>query len=150
MHNELHNVTLHLREYHSIMSYCASHVTKNMTIGRHIIMSSPQKIWLTPQKTWLQAVKKLAVTFHVACHVGKKYDTYKSYYTSAENMTTWSHMPRRIGIFSVRAGQKWAQTPRLVKVCPMCSGNHRIYHFIRPHNRIYSYDSCPKRLVGND
>ena len=59
-------------KYHSIMSYCAIHVTKNMTIGGHICMSSQQKIRLTPTKTWLQAVKKLAITFYVACHCETK------------------------------------------------------------------------------
>ena len=36
----------------------------------------------------------------------QNYDTSKSYYTSTKNMTTWSHMPRRIGIFFARAGQR--------------------------------------------
>ena len=85
---KLYNVTLHLRWYHSIMSYCAIHDTKNMTIGSHIIMSSPQKMRPTPPKIWLQAVKKLAVTFHVACHVGK-------IMTQANHITrhqkTWLH-----------------------------------------------------------
>jgi hypothetical protein len=112
-------------------------------------MHVQQKMRLTSTKTWLQAVKKLAITFHVACHVSKKYDSCQSYNTSAENMTTQSHMPRRIGIFSARAGQRRAQTPRPVKACPTCCRDRRFYLFIRSYYRIYSYDWCPKRLVGN-
>jgi hypothetical protein len=64
------------------MSYCAIHVTKNMTVGGHICMSSQQTMRLTPIKTLLQAVKKLAVTFHVACHISK-------------NMTCANHITRQ-------------------------------------------------------
>ena len=41
------------RKYHSIMSYFAIHVTKNMTTWHHICMSSQPKMRLTPTKTWL-------------------------------------------------------------------------------------------------
>ena len=110
-------------------------------------------MWVTPPKTWLQAVTKLLVTFHVACH-GGNYMTHTSYITRQQKHDYMeSHAtsaPRWIGTFSARAGQKTAQTPRLVKVCPTCWGDRRFCPFIRPHNRIYSYDSCRKRLVGND
>ena len=42
-------------------------------------MKAIPKKRLMPAKTWLQAVKKSAVTFQVAYHVIKKYDSWQSY-----------------------------------------------------------------------
>jgi hypothetical protein len=85
------------------MSYCAIHVTKNMIIIRYMYMSFQQEMRITPTKIWLQAVKKLAVTFYVACHVNKKM-------TRANHITrqhkTWLHIVTgHVGLIFFLSGQ---------------------------------------------
>ena len=88
------------------MSYCAIYVTKNMTIARHIIIASQQKIRLTPQKPYYKQIK-LVVTFHVVCHIGQIMTRHNHIICQQKNMTIQSHMPHRIGFFSARQVKIW-------------------------------------------
>ena len=128
------------------------HVTKNMTESCHIGMLSQQKMQQTTSQN--MTTRSQNTISHIPRHMlrntpPQQNDSCQSYNTSAKNMTTQSHMPRRTGIFSARAGPRRAQTPRPVKACHTCCWDRRFCPFIRPHTRIYSYDWCPKRLVGN-
>ena len=130
--------------YHSIMLYHVMHVTKNMTASCHISVVSQQKMQKTTSQNMTTSSQN--IISHIPRNMPRnqprkqKYDSCQSYNTSAKNMTTQSHMPRRIGIFFARAGPRRAQTPRPVKACHTCCWDRRFCPFIRPHSRIYSYD----------
>ena len=87
---------------------------------------------VTPTKNVTNAHKNMTISSQkTSSHIPRgmshqqKYDLCQQYNTSAENMTTHSHMPRRIGIFFARAGQRKTRTPRPVKACPTCCRDRR-------------------------
>ena len=95
-----------------------------------------------PKKKATNVHKNMTSSSHIprGMQRHKKYDLCQSYNTSTKNITTQSHMPRRIGIFSAWAGLKRARTPMRVKACPTCCWDRRFCPLIRPDYRIYPYD----------
>ena len=108
------------------------HFIKNMTASCYISVLSQQKMQRTTSQN--MTTSSQSTISHIPRNMPRqrKNDLCQSYNTSAKNMTTQSHMPRRIGIFSARAGPRRAQTPRPVKACHMCCWDCRFCPFIRP------------------
>ena len=126
-------MTLNHPKYHSIISYFAIFINKKVTTCSHIMITIQEEMWLTPIKTWLQVVKKLPVTFHVACHV-RQVMTLHNYITRQQ--TIWLHIVTcQINFFfSTWVGERRSQTPKQIKTCPTCFRMDLMSKDLRKHS----------------